>query len=129
MLVDDLTKRLRPPLQIIDLSPSSHKGPAGLRDEGDRIRKALPPKGTRIVLDMRGKTYTSAEFSAVLERWPQPTFIIGGAEGHDPEILKEAHHVLSLGAMTLPHALACLVFVEQLYRAQCIRQNHPYHRD
>ncbi|MFM7622896.1 MAG: 23S rRNA (pseudouridine(1915)-N(3))-methyltransferase RlmH, partial [Alphaproteobacteria bacterium] len=128
-LCDDLCKRLRPAPIILTLPPSLHKGPAGLRDEGDRIRKALPPKGTIIALDRGGMMLGTQDFAAALSRWPQPTFIIGGAEGHDPDVLKTAHHVLSLGPMTMAHALAYLVLVEQLYRAQCIRTHHPYHRD
>ncbi len=128
-LCDDLCKRLRPAPSILTLPPSLHKGPAGLRDEGDRIRKILPTKGTVIALDRGGVTLGTAEFAAALARWPQPTFVIGGAEGHDPEWIKTAHHVLSLGPMTLAHGLAYLVLLEQLYRAQCIRTHHPYHRD
>lgn len=128
-LCDDLCKRLRPAPIILTLPPSLHKGPAGLRDEGDRIRKILPPKGTIIALDRGGMMLGTQDFAAALSRWPQPTFIIGGAEGHDPDVLKTAHHVLSLGPMTLAHALAYLVLMEQLYRAQCIRTHHPYHRD
>ncbi len=128
-LCDDLCKRLRPALNIVTLPPSVHKGPAGLRDEGDRIRKILPAKGTVIALDRGGVMLGTEDFAAALARWPQPTFIIGGAEGQDPDLLKTAHHVLSLGPMTMAHALAFLVLMEQLYRAQCIRTHHPYHRD
>lgn len=128
-LCDDLYKRLRPAPSILTLPPSLHKGPAGLRDEGDRIRKSLPPKGTVIALDRGGVMLGTEDFAAALARWPQPTFIIGGAEGQDPDLLKTAHHNLSLGPMTMAHALACLVLMEQIYRAQCIRTHHPYHRD
>ena len=128
-LCDDLCKRLRPAPSILTLPPSLHKGPAGLRDEGDRIRKSLPAKGTVIALDRGGVMLGTEDFAAALARWPQPTFIIGGAEGQDPDLLKTAHHNLSLGPMTMAHALACLVLMEQIYRAQCIRTHHPYHRD
>ena len=128
-LCDDLCKRLRPAPSILTLPPSVHKGAAGLRDEGDRIRKSLPPKGTVIALDRGGMMLGTEDFAAALARWPQPTLIIGGAEGQDPELLKTAHHVLSLGPMTMAHALAFLVLMEQLYRVQCLRTHHPYHRD
>ena len=128
-LCDDLSKRLRPALNILTLPPSLYKGPAGLRDEGARIRKVLSPKSTVIALDKGGTMLGTEDFAAALARWPQPTLIIGGAEGHDPDVLKTAHHVLSLGPMTMAHALACLVLLEQIYRAQCIQAHHPYHRD
>jgi 23S rRNA (pseudouridine1915-N3)-methyltransferase len=56
-------------------------------------------------------------------------FVIGGADGLDPEIKNQADKMLSLSLMTYPHALARLILIEQLYRAQCIIKKHPYHRD
>jgi len=56
-------------------------------------------------------------------------FAIGGPDGLPREVLTRSHLTLSLSRLTLPHALARLVLVEQLYRAHCILANHPYHRD
>ena len=55
-------------------------------------------------------------------------FLIGGPDGHGPEALAGADLKLSLGKMTLPHMLARIVLVEQLYRAATILSGHPYHR-
>jgi 23S rRNA (pseudouridine1915-N3)-methyltransferase len=93
----------------------------------ERIRARLP-RGTRIVaLDERGKDLTTREFARLLAA---PTaFVIGGPGGLDPQIRDQAFLVLRLSALTLPHALAQLVLVEQLYRAASIHAGHPYHRE
>ncbi len=54
---------------------------------------------------------------------------IGGADGLHPEVKQQASKILALSSMTLPHAFARLLIVEQLYRAHCINVNHPYHRE
>ena len=54
--------------------------------------------------------------------------LIGGADGLDPELKKEAQSMMRLSSMTLPHAMARVILVEQLYRAWTILQGHPYHR-
>ena len=125
----DLLKRITPPPKIITLSPSHDKGEAGLRDEATRINKSCPIKSPRVILDMRGKMYSSVDFTTALEKWHNPTFIIGGAEGHHAEIINSTPHIISLGKMTMPHNMAYLLLIEQLYRAQCIKNGHPYHRD
>ena len=56
------------------------------------------------------------------------SFVVGGADGLDGAVLDRADFKLSLGALTLPHLLARAVLMEQLYRAQCIRTGHPYHK-
>jgi 23S rRNA (pseudouridine1915-N3)-methyltransferase len=54
-------------------------------------------------------------------------FAIGGADGFDPTVKAKAEHVISLGKMTLPHELARIVLLEQIYRAFTIMKGHPYH--
>ena len=56
------------------------------------------------------------------------TFLIGGADGLDPELKKGCRMMLRLSSMTLPHAFARVMLVEQIYRAWSILNNHPYHR-
>ncbi len=88
----------------------------------------------RVVLDEKGKVMTSARFAALLSELParKPgapiAFLLGGADGHSPEVKAAADVMLSLSAMTLPHMLARLMLVEQLYRAHTIHTGHPYHR-
>lgn len=92
----------------------------------DRLRAALP-KGARIVaLDERGKDLTTVQFAALLR---EPTvFVIGGADGLDAGIKKDASVLLRLSTLTLPHALAQVVLIEQIYRAATVLTGHPYHR-
>ena len=56
-------------------------------------------------------------------------FVIGGADGLDPALRKEAALLLRLSALTLPHALAQVVLCEQIYRAATLLTGHPYHRE
>ena len=84
-----------------------------------------------VLLDSRGKQYSSEELAAMLEREQVNAvpllFAIGGSDGFSEEARRQASFVLSLGKMTLPHELARVVLVEQIYRAFTILKNHPYH--
>lgn len=85
-----------------------------------------------ILMDSRGKQMTSEELAAFIgghrDRGTQDLiFAIGPADGWSPEMLKAASQTLSLGKMTLPHELARVVLLEQVYRAFTILAGHPYH--
>jgi 23S rRNA (pseudouridine1915-N3)-methyltransferase len=84
-----------------------------------------------ILLDSRGKQLSSEELSEFLDREQIQAipllFAIGGADGFSQEARAQAAFTLSLGKMTLPHELARVVLLEQLYRAFTILKNHPYH--
>ncbi len=84
-----------------------------------------------ILLDSRGKQLSSEELAALLEREQANAtpllFAIGGSDGFSDEARRQAGFTLSLGKMTLPHELARVVLVEQLYRAFTILKHHPYH--
>ncbi len=85
-----------------------------------------------VVLDVNGKQKSTEDFSALIAKWQnmsvkEVTFIVGGAFGVSEEITRNARERLSLSKMTLPHDLARLVFVEQLYRAFTILKGIPYH--
>ena len=96
------------------------------RDAG-KIRDRIPRGARLVALDERGKDLTTRQFAALLG---EPTaFVIGGADGLDPSIRKDAALLLRLSALTLPHALAQVVLCEQLYRAATLLTGHPYHRD
>ena len=95
--------------------------------EAGKLREKIPKSVRVIALDERGKDLTTKQFAALLA---EPTaFIIGGADGLDPAIKKEAALLLRLSALTLPHALAQVVLCEQLYRAATLLTGHPYHRE
>lgn len=84
-----------------------------------------------ILLDSRGKQFSSEELAGFLDREQLQSlpllFAVGGADGFTEEARRQAGLVLSLGRMTLPHELAKVVLLEQLYRAFTILKNHPYH--
>ncbi len=90
------------------------------------------PSSTLVLLDSRGRQFTSEEFARFLDdqqnRGPQPLlFAVGPADGFSDLARKTASSLLSLGKMTLPHELARVVLLEQLYRAFTILKGHPYH--
>jgi 23S rRNA (pseudouridine1915-N3)-methyltransferase len=84
-----------------------------------------------ILLDSRGKQLSSEELAAFLEREQAQAlpllFAIGGSDGFSREALEQAAFTISLGKMTLPHELARVVLLEQVYRAFTILKKHPYH--
>jgi 23S rRNA (pseudouridine1915-N3)-methyltransferase len=122
------------PMRLVEI-PESRAGSAVARksEEAERLIGKVAGAASLIALDARGKTMTSEAFAALLgQRRDAGTndvaFLIGGADGHGEAVLARADLRLSLGAMTLPHGLARVVLVEQLYRASTILAGHPYHR-
>ena len=101
-----------------------------LQKEAQSMLKQINPSDRVIALDVEGKTYSTETFADTLAKWQDQTlvFLIGGPEGLHPDCLTRADHKISLSAMTLPHPIARLVFIEQIYRAWSILANHPYHR-
>ena len=85
-----------------------------------------------VALDGRGRMHSSEHLAQRLEHWRGQgrdlAFLIGGPEGHAPEVLQRADETWSLGPLTLPHMLVRLVLAEQVYRAAALLANHPYHR-
>ena len=100
--------------------------------EGEALAKALPQGAHIVALTREGKPASSREFARKLEhqrdRGRDIAFVIGGAHGLHGEITASAHERLSLSAMTLPHELARLVLLEQVYRACTIMRGEPYHK-
>jgi 23S rRNA (pseudouridine1915-N3)-methyltransferase len=122
------------PLEIIDIPEGRAGDPVARRnDEARRLIAKVDGCDGLIVLDEKGRQYDSASFAADLKRRRAAgtralAFLIGGPDGHGETVLGIAHTTLSLGAMTLPHMLARIILVEQLYRAVTILAGHPYHR-
>lgn len=85
----------------------------------------------KIAMTEWGKTYNSIEFahntSKLLEVKSKIIFIIAGAEGFADQLLSICNERISLSSLTFPHKIARILLVEQLYRAQTIREGHPYH--
>lgn len=93
----------------------------------DRLASAIAKGARLIVLDERGVDLTTAQFAKLLAA--PAAFVIGGADGLSAATKAKADKLLRLSAMTLPHALAQLVLVEQIYRAATLLTGHPYHRE
>ena len=100
--------------------------------EAQALLKAHKSDAFVIALDETGKEYDSAGFSKQLEKWSEGgralVFLIGGSWGLDETVRDNADTLLSLGKMTLPHGLARVVLLEQLYRAETISRGKEYHK-
>jgi 23S rRNA (pseudouridine1915-N3)-methyltransferase len=101
--------------------------------ERARIETVIP-KGCRVVvLDERGSNLTTMALAGRLKDWQlgggDVALVIGGPDGLDPAFKQAAHERIRLSDMTLPHAFARVLLIEQLYRAWSINANHPYHRE
>jgi 23S rRNA (pseudouridine1915-N3)-methyltransferase len=124
------------PLELTELKPGARgKGrddARAMHDEGVAMLAALPRDTHVIALDGRGKAWSSEELAEQLAKWRMAgrdlAFLIGGPDGHAPEVVARADQKWSLGPLTLPHMLVRLVLVEQLYRATTLLAGHPYHR-
>ena len=114
-------------LELVELSPGRSKA-----DEAKSILARVRPSEWLVALDERGEQRDSVAFSRILEKAQLESrdlcFAIGGDEGLDRSVLDRAWLVLSLGPMTLPHRLARVVLLEQLYRAFTLIRGEPYHR-
>ena len=99
--------------------------------EGERLLKTVRPQDVLIAMDEGGKCMPSRDFAAFLRQLHDsgkvPCFVVGGAYGLSDALLRSAGHRLSLGPMTLPHELARVVLLEQLYRAENILSGTGYH--
>lgn len=122
-LTDEYLKRLSRYAQVETVEVSDESA----------LFKRLDRRGNEafLFMDSRGKQLTSEEFSSLIgdlkDRGAQVTFAIGGPDGWSDEALRTASMKLSLGKITLPHELARVVLIEQIYRAFTILEGHPYH--
>ena len=101
--------------------------PRGYAVERVAARKETADLAGCVALDERGRDLTTRQFAALLGR--EQTFVIGGADGLSAELKRNAAQLVRLSSLTLPHALAQVVLLEQLYRAATLLTGHPYHRD
>lgn len=119
-------------IEIADRDPGRGEAKA-LAEEAADVLKALPGGAHVIALDVTGKQRTSEGFSAhldalALDGRSSVTFLIGGSHGLAQDVLDRADERFSLGSITLPHNLARVVLLEQIYRAFRISRGEPYHK-
>jgi 23S rRNA (pseudouridine1915-N3)-methyltransferase len=102
------------------------------RQEAARLRERVPEGATVVALGREGRLLTSEALAAQMARWQlvaRPlALLLGGSHGIAPELLADADMRWSLGPLTLPHELARLVVLEQLYRGFTILRGEPYHK-
>lgn len=120
---------------IDDIKKSNRLSEAQIREkEGEQILQKVKPTDQLILLDERGKMYSSMDLSVQLNRWMMQgnkrlIFLIGGAYGFSDTIYQRADGKMSLSKMTFSHQMVRLFAVEQLYRAVAIQRNLPYHHE
>ncbi len=137
-LINDYQSRLKHYIGFDFLVIPDVKNTKNLREsqqkekEGEAILKQLQPSDQLLLLDENGKSYSSIEFSKLLQKkmlsgCKQLVFVIGGPYGFSEAVYKRAHGKMALSAMTFSHQMVRLFAVEQLYRAFTIIKNEPYH--
>ena len=101
-------------------------------EEGRRIESFIDRSSYIIAMDQHGVQWTSEIFAEKMIAWSlnrsKFQFLVGGSEGLSSALLERSDFIWSLSKLTLPHAVARLVLLEQLYRAFMINNKHPYHR-
>ncbi|MBZ0155921.1 MAG: 23S rRNA (pseudouridine(1915)-N(3))-methyltransferase RlmH [Alphaproteobacteria bacterium] len=113
------------PVSVTEIKEEKGKSrEASLLTEGRRILKQTQ---SYILLDERGKEFTSPEFARFLEERGTVDFVLGGAYGVSGEVRERAEAVVALSKMTLTHEMARVILLEQLYRAMTILKGREYH--
>ena len=135
---DDYAKRFPPELRVeIKTVKTETRGSKTLETllvaERERIQAVLPRGCRVVVLDERGTALTTQLMAEQLRGWQldatDVALVIGGPDGLEPAFRAAAHQRIRLSDLTLPHALARVLLIEQLYRAWSINAGHPYHRE
>ncbi len=122
-------------IEIPDVKNAKNLSPDLLKkEEGKLFLNLIENSDTVVLLDEKGKQFTSREFASKIDQWmtssvKKVSIIIGGAYGFSEEIYERANEKMSLSKMTFTHQMIRLFFVEQIYRADQILQGKPYHND
>mgnify|MGYP005991702199 FL=1 len=137
-LIDDYLKRFDRtgralglgPVQVVEVEDKKN---GGMSAEAALLRRVIPDGAVICILDERGKVETSPDFANRLGAWRDQgrgdlALVIGGADGLDKALRRDADHALSFGKMVWPHMLVRVMVAEQLYRAASILAGGPYHR-
>ena len=121
---------------IVELGGSHSLNSGGTSEESEKVIKFLSLQGVKgyrlIVLDKCGTDTSSEQLAELIKTWrnkaiPACYFAVGGANGHSEKLISSAHYCIRFGSATWPHLLFRAMLAEQLYRAEMILKNHPYH--
>jgi 23S rRNA (pseudouridine1915-N3)-methyltransferase len=123
-------------LKLIEIAPGRRGKGAdiarAIRDEGERMLKAIPRSCRVVTLEVEGKAWSTEQLSSKLGGWladgPDIALLVGGPEGLASSCQQRSDQCWSLSSLTLPHPLVRVLLSEQLYRAWSLLNNHPYHR-
>ncbi len=130
-LTEEYLKRISHYAEVAGLALKDEAAILSLAGVERQLRQQNKERHKLVLLDSRGKQFSSEELAEFLEREQVNAtpllFAIGGSDGFSEEARRQAGLILSLGKMTLPHELARVILVEQLYRAFTILKHHPYH--
>lgn len=122
-------------LEIITTAKRRKSAPidVAIQAESEKILGRIKPAEHVVVLDERGRQFSSKEIAEKLDAWQTVgedlVFVIGGPDGISDDLLVRANTCWSLSKLTLPHGLARVLFAEQIYRAWSLLTGHPYHRE
>ena len=119
-------------LEVVEIRDRGSGGTDASKARND-VELLAHADGNVVALDERGELPTSEELAARISALETAgtsriTLLIGGPDGHGPDVRRACHWTLALSRLTLPHDLARVVLLEQLYRVESIRAGHPYHR-
>lgn len=123
-------------LRLVEIAPG-HRGRNSdlartVRDEGERMLKAIPRDCLVLALDVEGRSWSTAQLAGQMQQWlasgRDTALLVGGPEGLSEACIRRADGRWSLSPLTLPHPLVRVLLAEQLYRAWSILRGHPYHR-
>ncbi len=137
--VEEYARRMPRQIQfnIIEIPPGQRTArgnvTAAREQEAAQLMKRAAAADLRIVLDEKGKPWTSTQLATELRGWlhnvPHVALLIGGPDGFTNKVRDSADRLWSLSSLTLPHGLVRTVLAEQIYRAWTIVDGHPYHRE
>ncbi|MBX2833459.1 MAG: 23S rRNA (pseudouridine(1915)-N(3))-methyltransferase RlmH [Micavibrio sp.] len=133
-LCEDYKKRIQWNLKVIECESKFTDPTVAQKDEEQLILSNLKNDAIIVVLDERGNGLRSLDFAKTIENFQNSgesymQFVIGGSDGLTEAIRDRANLLLSFGQQTWPHMMARMMLLEQVYRAQQILKNHPYHRE
>src|SRR5258708_30744177 len=134
-LVSDYLKRLSrfAHCEVVETREGTAGDPAGGEKESQRILEAIPDRSRMVLLDLKGREWSSPELAAQVQLWENDSvkevaIVIGGPRGVGAEVVARAQAKWRLSRLTLTHEMARVVCVEQLYRAYTINRGLPYQK-
>ncbi|MBO4405278.1 MAG: 23S rRNA (pseudouridine(1915)-N(3))-methyltransferase RlmH [Alphaproteobacteria bacterium] len=135
-LIEEYRSRVRNQIKISEFEfkrPQNTSADSSKQSEAELLMSDVPKNSCLISMDETGDPLTSREFAKFVEQKTGEgcssfVFFIGGADGLHSSVKEQSDCVLSLGRITLPHMLARLILVEQIYRIEKIMDNHPYNK-